>query len=142
MIYQPFVTRRSSSPQISLPLRLLVLCLVRLNSFVRHYCSFIFSKNSFLFIGSLDKCHTSVFNALIKAVLSISLSGTRHKILSKPLVTFPHTYARTNSQRRKRNEFCRNGYHRPLDTNRKSATLNQVLRSCKLPIERSGLCLF
>ena len=51
-------------PQISSSLRLLVLCLVRPNSFVIYYCLFIFSKEPISFIGSLDKCHTSLFNVL------------------------------------------------------------------------------
>ena len=45
-------------PQTSSSLRLLVLCLVRQNLFVIHYCWFIF-------LSTNDKCHTSVFNALI-----------------------------------------------------------------------------
>ena len=57
---------RSSSRQISLSLRLLVLCLVRPHLIVIHYLLLIFFfKELISFIGSLDKCNTSVFNALI-----------------------------------------------------------------------------
>ena len=45
--------------------RLLVLCLVRTDLFIIYYCLFIFSKKLFSCIGFLDKCHTSVFKALI-----------------------------------------------------------------------------
>ena len=64
MIHQPLLTD-AVHPQIRSSLRLSVPCLVRPDLFVIYYCLFIFSKNSFSFIGSLDKCHTSVFNALI-----------------------------------------------------------------------------
>ena len=59
MIYQPFVTRRSSSqnqfvPEIVSPLpcsSYITVCL--------------FFQKLISFIGSLDKCHTSVFDALV-----------------------------------------------------------------------------
>ena len=47
-------------PQISSSL-----CFVRPDFFCFHYCLFIFSKELISFMGSLDKCHTSVFNGLI-----------------------------------------------------------------------------
>ena len=43
-----FLSPDGFHPQISLSLRLLVLCLVFLNLFVIHYSLFIFSKSSFL----------------------------------------------------------------------------------------------
>ena len=64
MIHQPLSTGRVH-PQISSSLTLLVYCLVRPDLFVIYYCLFIFVKELVSFIGSLDKCHTSVFNALI-----------------------------------------------------------------------------
>ena len=51
-------------PQISSSLRLLDLCLVRSDLFVIYYCLFILLRTH-SFIDPLDKCHTSVFNALI-----------------------------------------------------------------------------
>ena len=60
MVHQP-LSLDGVHPQI----RLLVLCLVRLDLFVITYFLFIFFKELVSFIGSLDKCHTSVFNALI-----------------------------------------------------------------------------
>ena len=41
----------------------------------------------------------------------ILFTGTPHKILSKPLVAFPHNHCRNNGQRWERNESCRNDYH-------------------------------
>ena len=59
MIHQP-MSLDGVHPQISSSLGLLVLCLVR------HILPFVyFSKELISFIGSIDKCHTSVFNALI-----------------------------------------------------------------------------
>ena len=57
-------------PQIRSSLRSLVHCLVRPDLLViyMYYCLFILFKeliSFFFFFGSLDKCHTSVFNALI-----------------------------------------------------------------------------
>ena len=64
MIHQPLSP--GVHPQISSSLRYLVLCLVRPDLFVMNYCLFINFKELISFICSLDKCHTSVFNALIK----------------------------------------------------------------------------
>ena len=65
MIHQPLSPDRVH-PQISSSLRLLVLRLVRPDLFVRYYCLFIqVFKELISYIFSLDKCHTSVFNALI-----------------------------------------------------------------------------
>ena len=64
-------------PQISSSMRLLILCLVRLHLFVIFYCLFIFSKN-ISFIGSLDKCHTSVFKALIFFIVLSQLFPLSH----------------------------------------------------------------
>ena len=50
-------------PQISSSLRSLVLFLVRPDLFVIYYG--FFPKELISFIGSLGKCHVSVFNALI-----------------------------------------------------------------------------
>ena len=52
-------------PKISLSLRLLVLCLVCPDLFVIFYCLFLFFKELISFMGSLDKSHTSILNALI-----------------------------------------------------------------------------
>ena len=52
-------------PKLSSSLRFLVLCVIRPYLFVIHYCLFTFFKELISFIGSLDKCPTSVFNALI-----------------------------------------------------------------------------
>ena len=60
MIHQPLLPD-GVHPQISSSLGLLVLCLVR------HILLFVyFFKELISFISSLDKCHTSVFNALIR----------------------------------------------------------------------------
>ena len=56
MMHQPF-SPDGVHPQISSSLRLIVLAI--------YYCLFIFSKKLISFIDSLDKCHTSIFNALI-----------------------------------------------------------------------------
>ena len=69
MIHQP-LSPSGVHPQISSCLRLLFLCLVLKDLFVIHYYLFIFQKEKkrkklSSFIGSHDKCHTSVFNALI-----------------------------------------------------------------------------
>ena len=60
MIHQP-LSPDGVDPKISSSLRLLVLCLVCPDLY---YCLFIF-KEPISFIGSLDKFHTSVFNALL-----------------------------------------------------------------------------
>ena len=52
-------------PQISLSMILLFLCLVRPDLFVIHYFFVYFFKGLISFLGFLDKCYTSVFNALI-----------------------------------------------------------------------------
>ena len=39
--------------------------IVLLDLFVIYFCLFMFSKEFISFIGSIDKCHTSIFNALI-----------------------------------------------------------------------------
>ena len=52
-------------PKVSPSLRLLVLCHFRLELFVIYYCLFIFFKELISFMDSFDKCHTSIFNALI-----------------------------------------------------------------------------
>ena len=59
-------------PQISSSLRLLVLCLVRPDLFVIYYCLFICFKELISFIGSLDKCHISVFHALVSSVTLVT----------------------------------------------------------------------
>ena len=70
MIHKPMSTD-GVHPQISSSLRLLVLCLVRPDLFVIYYRLFIFFKEPIFFIGSLDKCYTSVFNALILTATKI-----------------------------------------------------------------------
>ena len=55
--------------QISSSLRLSVICLFLPHLLVIHYWLFLFSKELISFIGTLDKCHTSVFNALINCVI-------------------------------------------------------------------------
>ena len=65
MIHHP-LSPDGVHPQISSSLRLLVRCLVRLDLFVINYCLFIFFKELISFIGFLDKCHTGVFNVLIR----------------------------------------------------------------------------
>ena len=69
IIHQP-LSSDEVHPQICSSLRLLVLCLVRPDLSVIYYCLFIyyyffFPEKLISFIGSLDKCHSSVFNALI-----------------------------------------------------------------------------
>ena len=65
MILQP-LSPDGVHPQISSSMRLLVLCHIRSNLFVIYYCLFVcFVKEFISFIGSLEKCHTSVFNTLI-----------------------------------------------------------------------------
>ena len=65
MIHQP-LSPVGVHLQISSSLRLLVLCLVRSDLFVVLLLSVYLKKKTLIsFIGSLDKCHTSVFNALI-----------------------------------------------------------------------------
>ena len=63
--YTNFLSPERVHLHISLSLRWLVLCLTRTAFFVIYYCLFIFFKELISSIGSLDKCHTSVFNALI-----------------------------------------------------------------------------
>ena len=64
MIHQPLSTD-GVHPQISSSLRLLVF-LARSSGLVRHVLLFVyFFKELISLIGSRDKCHTSVFNALI-----------------------------------------------------------------------------
>ena len=64
MIHQPLSPDRVH-PQISSFLTLLVLCLIRPDLFVIYYNLFIFLKELISFIGSLDKCHSSIFKASI-----------------------------------------------------------------------------
>ena len=54
MIHQP-LSSDGVHPQISSSLRLLVLCLLRLDLFIIYQCLFIFSKNSLLSLASLTK---------------------------------------------------------------------------------------
>ena len=61
-------------PKSVIFLRLLVLCLVHPDLFVIYYCFFFF-KECISFIGSLDKCHTSIFNASISYVVHRSSWG-------------------------------------------------------------------
>ena len=64
MIHQPFVTRRSSSPNQFVPK--IVSPLPCSTALVRHKLLFAYVfKELILFMGYLNKCHTSVFNALI-----------------------------------------------------------------------------
>ena len=63
MIHQP-LSLDGVHPQISSSLRLLVHCLVRQDFFFILLVVYFFKRTHF-FIGSLDKCHTSIFNALI-----------------------------------------------------------------------------
>ena len=65
MIYQP-LSPDGIHPQVTLSLRLLVVCFVRPDLFVIYYYLFILLFIELIsFIGSLDKCHSSVFKALI-----------------------------------------------------------------------------
>ena len=65
MIHQAFVTRQSSSPNQFVPE--VVSPLLSSSGLVHHILLFVYLfKELISFIGSLDKCHTSVFNALIK----------------------------------------------------------------------------
>ena len=66
MIHRP-LSPDGVHPQIGSCLKLLVICLVRPDMFVVNYCLLFiyFFKELIYFIGFLDKCHTSVFNALI-----------------------------------------------------------------------------
>ena len=52
MIHQP-LSPDGVRPQISSSLRLFVLCTVRQDMFVIHYCFFFWSKNSFLSLAPL-----------------------------------------------------------------------------------------
>ena len=107
MIHQPLAPD-GVHPQISSSLRLLVLCLVRPDLFVIYYCFFYFFEelisfigsldkwhtsvfNALIFIGSLDKCHTSVFNALIKCA---SIYGRRN-----PQNKYGHTFYESQIQK-------------------------------------------
>ena len=80
MIHQP-LSPDGVHPQIISSLRLLVLCLFRPEWFVINYCLFIFFKELVSFIGSLDKCHTSVFNALI-------VTGDSARYRTKPILSY------------------------------------------------------
>ena len=62
MIHKPFVTRRSSSKKQVVPA--IISPLPSSSGLVRHTLLIVYFFKEF-FIGSLDKCHTSVFNALI-----------------------------------------------------------------------------
>ena len=79
---QTFVT---CHPKISLSLRLLVLC------HVRHILPFVYIfKELFSFIGSLGKCHTSIFNTVIfpgtrKAMLPTVGEGIAYDWINKRL---------------------------------------------------------
>ena len=74
MIHQTFIVWRSLSPNHS-SLRLLLLCLLHPDLFViYYYCLLIFFKKLISFIGSLDKCHISIFNALISHLISSTFS--------------------------------------------------------------------
>ena len=69
MIHQPLLPD-GVHPQISSFQRLLVLCLVRL-ALSSHITACLFFQR-LQFIGSLDKYHTSVFNALILTLLDLA----------------------------------------------------------------------
>ena len=75
-------------PEMNSSLRLLVLCLFRPDLFVIHYC--LFFKELIPFIGSLDKCHTSVLNALIFLRFVITwdcIVGVNRDVLFSELTT-------------------------------------------------------
>ena len=78
MIHQPFVIWQSH-PQISSSLRLLILWLVRPNSFVIYYCLFLFSKNSFLSMAPLTNAITA-FSMLW--CMPATSTGTEHTVLT------------------------------------------------------------
>ena len=78
MIYQP-LSPGGVHPQISSSLRLLVFCLFRPNSFVIHYCLFVFSKNSFLSLAPL----TNATPAFFKALIFKPLRGNRKLLVTK-----------------------------------------------------------
>ena len=63
MIYQPFVTRRSSFPNQFV--HVIVSPMPCSSQLVRHALLFAYFFQIISVIGSLDECHTSVFNALI-----------------------------------------------------------------------------
>ena len=84
MMHQPLSPDRVH-PQNSSFLRLLVICLVRPDMFVIYYCLFIFFKGLISFIGSLDKCHTSVFNALILPVFR-TIVFSYHRLLFQTII--------------------------------------------------------
>ena len=64
MIHQPSITLHSSSPNQFVPNVSRLPCS---SGLVRHTLLFVhFFKELVSFIASLDKCHTSVFNALIE----------------------------------------------------------------------------
>ena len=68
MIHKPFVTRQSSSPNQFFPA--ITGPFACSSELVRHtLLSVNFFKELISFIGSLDKYHTSVFNAFIKRLL-------------------------------------------------------------------------
>ena len=63
IVHQPFVTRRSSSPNQFVPV--IVSPLPCSSELVRHallFAYYFFFKKLISFNGSLDKCHTSIFN--------------------------------------------------------------------------------
>ena len=70
---------RRVPPKTISPMNLFVLWIFGLGLFVIYYCLFIFFKSQIHDIGFLDKCHTSVFNALIKNVI-LSLRSVSRKI--------------------------------------------------------------
>ena len=98
MIHQP-LSHDGVHPQISSSLKLLVLCFVRSDLFVINFCLYIFFKELISFIGSLDKCHTSIFNALIITSISSRSSNkvpfrvTGHKWLAIWIIQGPCTPA-------------------------------------------------
>ena len=65
MIHQPLSPDGVHPPNQFIP-EIVSPCLVRPYLFVINYCLFAFFKELFSFIRYLDKCHTNVFNALMK----------------------------------------------------------------------------
>ena len=72
MVHQPFVTRWSSSTNQFVPV--IVSPMPCSSELVRHALLFAYFFSLLIsFIGSLDECHTSVFNALIRYSLWFDL---------------------------------------------------------------------
>ena len=81
MTHQPLSTD-GVHPLISSSLRLLVPCLVRPNSFVIHYCWFIFSNNSFPLLAPLTNA-TPAFSTVWLHYCAVTANSFKRKHMIK-----------------------------------------------------------